>query len=96
MPAASSAGSNALLRLGAAPLLEPGDVLSLLGLEAADRPAPSGELAAAIVAVLRERPRGADEIAQRTGAPVEQIASALVELELDGLVTCGEGVYRPI
>lgn len=94
--AATSAGSNALLRLGAAPLLEPADVLSLLGLEAAPPPAPPGGLAAAILAALRERPAGADEIAGLTGTPVDRIAAALVELELDGLVTCGEGVYRPV
>jgi DNA processing protein len=94
--AASSAGSNALLRLGAAPLLEPVDVLSLLGLDASARPEPSGELPTAILAALRERPAGADEIAGLTGTPVERVAAALVELELDGLVTCGEGVYRPI
>ena len=93
--AASSAGSNALLRLGAAPLLESADVLSLLGLDVAAPPAPSGELAAAILTALRERPAGADEIAGLTGTPVDRIAAALVELELDGLVTCGEGVYRP-
>lgn len=93
--AASSAGSNALLRLGAAPLLEPVDVLSLLGLDIATRPEPPGELAAAILAVLREEPAGADELAGRTQASVGRVAAALVELELDGLVTLGEGVYRP-
>lgn len=91
---ASSAGSNGLLRLGAAPLLEPADVLSLLGLDVAARPAPPGELAVALLEALRERPAGADELAGLTKAPVERVAAALVELELDGLITSGEGVYR--
>jgi DNA processing protein len=93
--AASSVGSNRLLRLGAAPLLEPADVLTLLGLDAVARPAPAGELAASLLAALQERPAGADELAALTEAPVDRVAAALVELELDGLVTCGEGVYRP-
>lgn len=92
--AALSAGSNGLLRLGAAPLLEPADVLSLLGLDVAARPAPPGELAAALLEELHERPAGVDELAGLTKAPVERVAAALVELELDGLITSGEGVYR--
>jgi DNA processing protein len=93
--AASSAGSNGLLRLGAAPLLEPADVLSPLGLDVPARPAPTGELAASVLEALRERPADADELAGLTNTPVERVAAALVELELDGLITCGEGVYRP-
>jgi DNA processing protein len=93
--AGTSAGSNGLLRLGAAPLLEPADVLSPLGLDVAPRPSPTGELAAAVLEALRERPAGTDELAGLTNASVERVAAALVELELDGLITCGEGVYRP-
>jgi DNA processing protein len=93
--AAASAGANDLLRLGAAPLLEPADVLSVLGLDVVAKPVPTDELAAALLDALREAPAGADELAGLTNAPVERVAAALVELELDGLVTCGEGIYRP-
>ena len=93
--AATSAGTNGLLRLGAAPLLGSADVLAVLGLDTAPRrPEPSEPLPAAILAALREAPAGADELVIRTSAPIERVAAALMALELDGLVTVGEGVYR--
>ena len=39
-------------------------------------------------------PATADELVRRTGRPAAQIAQALTELELAGLLTVHEGVYR--
>ena len=93
--AALSVGSNALLRLGATPLLAAADVLSSLGVEP---PAPSvpelhGDVAV-VLARVRERPAGADELARATGLDAAGLAAALCELELLGLVSSEEGVYR--
>ncbi len=91
--AATSAGANGLLRQGAAPLLGVADVLASLGIEPAARPEVEG-FASSILAAVRESPAGVDELAARAGAPAEKVAAALVALELEGLVTVGEGVYR--
>jgi DNA processing protein len=83
---ALSAGTNALLKLGATPLTSAADVLAIFGLE---------------VEVPRERdglldllPATADELVRRTGRPSSEIAQALVELELVGSVAAFDGVYR--
>ena len=90
-----SAGSNALLKLGAIPLLAADDVLTTLGLEQTARtPAPVGGDNATVLACLQHGVAGADEIAARTGLPAERVASVLVELELDGLTQCSDGLYR--
>jgi DNA processing protein len=93
---ALSAGSNDLLRQGAAPLLSPDDVLEALGIERAPPP-PAGPLsgaAQAVRAALADGARDADGLSRATGLPSAQLASTLVELELAGLVVCAEGVYR--
>jgi DNA processing protein len=92
---ALSAGSNALLRLGAAPALTAGDVLDAIGV-VVDRKQPAepvGE-AARLLAALGDAPATADELARATGLAVADVASLLVELELAGRVAIGEGVYR--
>jgi DNA processing protein len=87
-----SAGSNALLKLGAAPCTSVDDVLELFGLSRSDPVAPDvSESAAAILAAL---PGPADELARRTGLAASTVAVALAELELAGLALEGEGVYR--
>ena len=93
---ALSAGTNALLKLGASPLTCAADLLSCFGLEPAEQAAsaPSGETAH-VLALLRESAAGADEVARATGLPAAVIARALVELELGGLVFAADGVYRP-
>ncbi len=90
-----SAGSNALLNLGAIPLLCPDDVLTTLGVEAASPkpPPPDGE-GATVLGSLRDAPAAADEISVRTGLPAERVAAALVRLELDGLIDSSDGLYR--
>jgi DNA processing protein len=93
--AALSAGTNALLRHGAAPLLEAADVISAVGLlpRAGRRPQPSGA-AGLVLSALAEGPAGADELSRRLGLPVDEIGAALVELELDGQACVADGVYR--
>jgi DNA processing protein len=83
---ALSAGTNGLLKLGAAPLTCAADVLASYGLE----PAP----AAAGGELLDLLPATADELVRRTGRSAAEIARALVELELAGVAAAHEGVYR--
>jgi DNA processing protein len=87
-----SAGTNALLRLGATPLTSAADVLESLGLEAP--PATARELGEVAASVLRLLPATADELVHTTGLSAETVAAALAELELEQLTTEGEGVYR--
>jgi DNA processing protein len=85
-----SAGTNALLRLGATPLTGAGDVLEALGIERSPRVEPTR-----VVAGLLERlPASADELALATGRDAAELAALLTGLELDGLVVETEGVYR--
>jgi len=92
---ALSAGSNALLRLGAAPALTVDDVLESIGIVVERKPAaePEGD-AGRLLAALRDTPATADELARATGLAAGDVASLLVELELDGRVAAGDGVYR--
>jgi DNA processing protein len=83
---ALSAGTNALLKLGATPLTAASDVLVEFGIEKA---AP-----AARDALLDLLPATADELVRRTGRPAAEIARTLVELELAGSVSAHEGTYR--
>ena len=84
-----SAGTNALLKLGAAPLTSAGDVLTSFGIEPEAEPAEASPL-------LELLPASADELVRRTGLGASEIARALVELELAGLVTAADGVYRSL
>jgi DNA processing protein len=92
---ALSAGSNALLRLGATPCTCAADVLESFGLAAATPTEP--ELGAAATAVL-ERVRAAattaDELARATALTAGELAAVLTELELAGAVRVEEGVVR--
>jgi DNA processing protein len=93
--AALSAGTNDLLRQGAAPLLSAPDVLSAIGLEAtAVAPPPVSEAAGAILKLLEDTACDADELARRSGLASGELAAHLVELELAGLVREGDGLYR--
>jgi DNA processing protein len=83
---ALSAGTNALLKLGATPLTVAADVLLTFGIEEA---APANR-----DGLLELLPATADELVRRTGRPAAEIARALVELELAGSVSAHEGTYR--
>jgi DNA processing protein len=90
-----SDGTNTLLKLGASPLTGAADVLSCFGLEPPDAPSPApGGTAARLLALVRDAPAGADELARAAGLAADEVARALVELELGGLVVCADGVYR--
>jgi DNA processing protein len=96
--AALSAGTNALLKLGATPLTSSRDVLDALGVEPPE-PVSSGggvsPVAARVLELVREAPRGADELTARGALDAGAVSVALTELELAGLVAAADGVYRP-
>ena len=85
---ALSAGTNSLLKLGAAPLTSAADVLHSLGID------PEQEAAGESSPLLELLPASADELVRQTGLPTAQIAAALVELELAGRALAHDGVYR--
>jgi DNA processing protein len=84
-----SAGPIGLLRAGALVAAEAGDLLRVLGIEAA--PPPQLELPAlegdenAVLATLGRRPRHADEVARAAGVSPGAALAALLALELRGL-----------
>jgi DNA processing protein len=91
-----SAGTNALLKLGAAPLTTADDVLDALGIDRA--PARSAAdvspAAARVLDLVRQSPCGADELTARSVMDAGAVSVALTELELTGLVSAADGVYR--
>jgi DNA processing protein len=86
---ALSAGTNALLRLGATPLTSAADVLEALGVEA-----PEPEAAPSSHPLLELLPASIDEIVRASGLSAGEVASTLAELEIAGLAAEGEGVFR--
>ena len=77
-----SAGTNGLLKLGAAPLTSAAD----LGVEP-----PVSDTGSPLLELL---PATADELVRKTGRDAADIARELVELELAGRVSAHDGVYR--
>jgi DNA processing protein len=94
---ALSKGTNALLRLGATPITCADDVLEAIGIE---RPAakplevPSSPGARAALAALDAGATTADQVVRATGMASAEVAAALIELELAGLVEVRAGIYR--
>jgi DNA processing protein len=84
-----SAGTHDLLRLGATPLTRPDDVLDVLGLEPPARERAEHPLLAFL-------PASADELARLNGLVPGELAAALAELELDGIVSEADGIYRAL
>jgi DNA processing protein len=94
---ALSAGSNALLRLGATPLTGAQDVLESFGLAVPQPPALTlSPATAAVLDHVRQGAAGADELARATGMDAGELAAVLTELELEGAVGEEEGVYRAL
>jgi len=89
-------GTNALLRLGATPVTCAADVLAAIGLEAAPPPrqAPLEARLEVVRAAVAEAAATANEVARATGLGPGEVAAALVELELLGIVQEVDGVYR--
>jgi DNA processing protein len=93
---ALSAGTNDLLRQGAAPLTSVRDVFDALGIDPVPK-APAAavsDAAAALLALLGDGARGVDELTRAARLSSSEVAAALVELELAGLATQANGVYR--
>ena len=95
---ALSAGTNDLLRQGAAPMTSVRDVLDALGIASEPRALPSSlsDTAAALFLLLADGARDADELTRAAGRPSGDVAAALFELELAGLAAQGDGVYRAL
>ena len=89
-----SAGTNALLRLGAVPVTCAADVLEVFRLEpTAERPLVEGD-EAAVLEQLGVGAAGADELVRATGLEAGAVAAALTALELARLISEDAGVYR--
>lgn len=84
---ALSDGTNALLKLGAAPLTSAADVLASFGIE----PEPVQGEGSPLLELL---PASADELVRKTGLGADEVARTLVELELEGRVVVRDGMYR--
>ncbi len=90
-----SAGTNALLRLGATAATSAADVLEAFGLAPPDPATPTLSSAGEAVLVrIRETPASADELVRAVGRDAAAVAAALTELELHGLLTEASGIYR--
>jgi DNA processing protein len=90
--AATSRGPNRLLRDGAAPVLEARDVLEAIGHRVPDsaarppRRAPDTPRSRAVLRALGVEPCTRDELARRLRLAPEEVATAVVALELEGRV----------
>lgn len=90
-----SAGSNALLKLGAIPVTCAADVLELYSIEPrAPVHVSLGPVADALLAQLSGSALTADELVRAAALDPGAGAAALTELELAGRVTLEDGVYR--
>jgi DNA processing protein len=90
-----SHGTNALLRLGATPATSSADVLGAIGVE--PRVEPPVELEGRLARVrdaVADAAATANEVARATRLAVGEVAAALTELELLGVVKEMDGVYR--
>jgi DNA processing protein len=89
-----SAGSNALLKLGATPLTAPSDVLELFGLTAAEDAEVDLSPTAGVLLDRLEASLTGDELVRASGLGAAEAMAALSELELAGLVSSRDGVFR--
>ena len=92
---ALSAGTNALLKLGAAVATSAADVLESFGLAPREpQPPDLTPPAEAILARLRDGPQSADELVRALALDAGAATAALAELELHGLLTESSGIFR--
>ncbi len=92
---ALSAGSNALLKAGAAIATSAADVLDAFGLAAPDpQPPVLSGAGKTVLDQIRDGPHSVDELVRAMGIDAAAVAAALTELELQGLLTETAGVYR--
>jgi len=95
---ALSRGSNGLLRLGATPVTSAVDVLAAIGVEPAEPHVvekPTGN-AGLVLGLVADGAIGVDELARCGELSAADLAAALVELELAGLITHADGLYRAV
>ncbi len=87
-----SLGTNSLIRKGAVPLLEPGDILDTLNLQQIDhfrqakRLLPGNETEQALYGQLGNEPVHVDALCQAIDGSIEEVVAALTMMELKGLV----------
>ena len=101
--APQSVGTNRLIRQGAQPYINPEELLALLNFEMIDEQRsvrhefdvePFEE---ELLQIIRDEPMHVDDICTRCKAPVEQISSTLVMLELKGYVRqAGDMKYQAV
>lgn len=98
---AASAGTNALLVAGAAPVRDATDVLVALGLDsaAAGRRPPGPDLGlepheAELLGALQQAPATVAQLADRLDRGVGPVAVVLAHLEMRGLVTSSDGWWE--
>jgi DNA processing protein len=92
---ALSAGTNALLRVGATAATSSADVLESFGLLPPETPPPDvSDAAGKVLERLRDGPYSADELVRGLGLDVPQVTATLTELELHGLLTETSGIFR--
>jgi DNA processing protein len=92
---ALSAGTNALLRLGATPVTCVADVLESFGLDQAEPEVTAlGSAAQTLLERLRDGALTGDELVRAAGIDPAQASAALMELELARRVALEDGVYR--
>jgi DNA processing protein len=99
----AAAGTNQLLRDGAAPVTCADDVLLALGLDTRrrgavtydPRPLPRG-VEADVLAACREDPRTLDEVVSVLSLPITEAAIALARLERTGWIREAGGWFEPV
>lgn len=93
---ASSAGTNGLIRRGAAPATCADDVLAAYGLRAAAAASPAGPRGARereVLRVLGRGPQTVDSIARATGLDARDAMAALAALAVSGAIEDDGGVF---
>lgn len=99
----AAAGTNELIRDGAAPVLGVDDVLAALQLDhrlagsgRTDRRRPVGGDERVVLEALRERPRTVEGLTLVTGLALVDVALRLARLEVDGWVVQSDGWYEAV
>ncbi len=95
--ASLSAGTNRLIRNGAAPVTAVADVLESFGLAPAPPLLPAlSDPAARVLELLEESPAGVDELVRALSLDAGAVAAALAELELLSAVSEMDGCFRVV
>jgi DNA processing protein len=92
-----SRGTNQLLRLGATPATCAEDVLAAIDVDPAPRtPPPLDARLERVRAAVADGAATADAVVRQLDLPPGDVAAALTELELLGVVAHAEGLYREV